>query len=180
MRNLLTVTALLISVTGIVVSLAREELRCQLGLQSAECAGRVEREQPSAATAQEATPERVTTRGNRNPAQMLIEKLPTAEQVRNVITPDSPEATQGQKAIQKPTEPKALPPVGEETQPIAPPAQEKITPEPSQETAKTPSETISETPGQSSVEPSTQPSAPAIAPDGQPIPVIPPENQSSQ
>lgn len=37
MRNLLTLVALLLSTTGIVVSLAREELRCRLGLSSAEC-----------------------------------------------------------------------------------------------------------------------------------------------
>lgn len=37
MRNLITVIALIVSITGVFVSLAREELRCRLGLQSAEC-----------------------------------------------------------------------------------------------------------------------------------------------
>ncbi len=37
MRNLITVVALIVSITGIFVSLAREELRCRLGLQSSEC-----------------------------------------------------------------------------------------------------------------------------------------------
>ncbi|MFN9174348.1 MAG: hypothetical protein ACK58N_07505 [Synechocystis sp.] len=37
MRNVLTLVALLLSSTGIFVSLAREELRCRLGLSSTEC-----------------------------------------------------------------------------------------------------------------------------------------------
>lgn len=37
MKNLITVIALLLSMTGIFVSLAREELRCRLGLSSNEC-----------------------------------------------------------------------------------------------------------------------------------------------
>jgi hypothetical protein len=37
MRNALTVFALLLSSTGIFVSLAREELRCRIGLSSTEC-----------------------------------------------------------------------------------------------------------------------------------------------
>ncbi|MEB3312358.1 MAG: hypothetical protein VKJ02_19200 [Snowella sp.] len=37
MRNVITVVALMVSIIGIFVSLAREELRCRLGLQSAEC-----------------------------------------------------------------------------------------------------------------------------------------------
>jgi len=37
MRNLLTLAALLLSTTGIFVSLAREELRCRLGLSSTAC-----------------------------------------------------------------------------------------------------------------------------------------------
>ncbi len=189
MRNLLTVTALLISVTGIFVSLAREELRCQLGLQSAECAGRVEQLQPSSstATAQEPTQELKKTESPRHPGQMLMEKLPTAEQVRNIIAPSSTETTSGQKAIQKPTrtEPKTLPPVGEETPPIAPPAQEKMPAETSQETAQTSPETASNAPAELSPSGATQPSAiqpsaPPLAPDGQPIPVIPPETHTSQ
>ncbi|ACK67968.1 conserved hypothetical protein [Rippkaea orientalis PCC 8801] len=37
LRDVITTCALLVSVTGIGVSLAREEMRCYLGLQSAEC-----------------------------------------------------------------------------------------------------------------------------------------------
>ncbi|WLT39181.1 hypothetical protein NON20_05950 [Synechocystis sp. B12] len=37
MRNALTIFALLLSSTGIFVSLAREELRCRVGLSSTEC-----------------------------------------------------------------------------------------------------------------------------------------------
>ncbi|MEB3161309.1 MAG: hypothetical protein VKL20_07605 [Synechocystis sp.] len=44
MRNVLTLVALLLSTTGIFVSLAREELRCRLGLSSTEC---VATEQPA-------------------------------------------------------------------------------------------------------------------------------------
>ena len=44
MRNVLTLVALLLSSTGIFVSLAREELRCRLGLSSTEC---VATEQPA-------------------------------------------------------------------------------------------------------------------------------------
>jgi hypothetical protein len=37
-KNLLTLVALFVSVSGIAVSLAREEVRCYLGLESSECA----------------------------------------------------------------------------------------------------------------------------------------------
>lgn len=176
MRNLLTVTALLISMTGIVVSLAREELRCKLGLQSGECTVSVEETSPSV-TSQ--TIRRAKTVSN--PAQTLMEKLPSLDSESKAITPGNTEDSQGQKSIQKPTlaDPKT-PPVREETQPIAPPAQEKMTPESSQETAQTSPAVPPESSGQSSPSVSTQPSAPSLAPDGQPIPVIPPEPQTSQ
>ncbi|AIE74801.1 MULTISPECIES: hypothetical protein [unclassified Synechocystis] len=50
MRNVLTVFALLLSGTGIFVSLAREELRCRVGLSSTECP-------PAIAQPENATPQ---------------------------------------------------------------------------------------------------------------------------
>jgi hypothetical protein len=46
MRNLLTLVALLVSVSGIAVSLAREEVRCYLGLESVKCLA-TEKSQPT-------------------------------------------------------------------------------------------------------------------------------------
>jgi len=47
MRNFLTVLALLLSGTGIFVSLAREELRCRVGLSSAACAPAIAQPDPN-------------------------------------------------------------------------------------------------------------------------------------
>ncbi len=56
-RDVLTACALLVSVTGIGVSLAREEMRCYLGLQSTECSkSEVKVLSPKSSSDQETSP----------------------------------------------------------------------------------------------------------------------------
>ena len=56
MRNLLTLVALLVSVSGIAVSLAREEVRCYLGLESVKCLA-TEKSQPTQRVTESKPPE---------------------------------------------------------------------------------------------------------------------------
>lgn len=85
MKNILPILALLMSVSGIAVSLGREEVRCHLGLESAACPREEEKtSEDTPATTPESPP--ATT-----PESPQIEETPT-ETTRNSEVSPSPES----------------------------------------------------------------------------------------
>jgi hypothetical protein len=187
MRNAITVVALLISMTGIFVSLAREELRCKLGLNSADCPPLSSR----------------TTSSQENQPNFSLPKIfknhsTTTENVKNkeksAETPQqSPEIPQlsgidttkteamGNKLLKSDSE--ASNTIQNETSPFnsgpsnpEPVENAKVTSEyPSQESSQIDQENQNNPSNDSS--PAQTPSH--LAPDGQPIPVIPPSPAAS-
>ncbi|MGL5033715.1 MAG: hypothetical protein ACRC6M_07935 [Microcystaceae cyanobacterium] len=121
MRNLITAFALLVSLTGVFVSLAREELRCKLGLNSEECAKALQKTEPipdaiAPGSKNVATPPRrsqVST-SEEMPDQKAIQVLESPPQTElsttNKMTQGEDKTTDitGQKML-KPTEEKAVP-----------------------------------------------------------------------
>lgn len=95
MRNFLTLVALLLSSTGIFVSLAREELRCRIGLSSSEC---------SPSLAQPQTPNPIVESGQGIGGGQRSDSPETAatnrgsisatiEEIRDKVTPTEPTTT---------------------------------------------------------------------------------------
>ncbi|MFN7556272.1 MAG: hypothetical protein ACK5QL_15035, partial [Microcystis sp.] len=71
MNNILPILALLMSVSGIAVSLGREEVRCRLGLESAACPREEEKTSEDTPTTTRESPPATT------PESPRIEKTPT-------------------------------------------------------------------------------------------------------
>jgi hypothetical protein len=88
MRNLLTLVALLVSVSGIAVSLAREEVRCYLGLESVKCLA-TEKSQPTQRVTESKPPE--------SPEEKVV---PPPQKT----TESNPEEKSSQKTESKPLE----------------------------------------------------------------------------
>ncbi|MDY7049420.1 MAG: hypothetical protein RPG89_12575 [Microcystis panniformis WG22] len=81
MKNILPILALLMSVSGIAVSLGREEVRCHLGLESAACPREEEKtSEDTPATTRESPP---ATTPATTPESPRIEATP-AETTRNI------------------------------------------------------------------------------------------------
>jgi hypothetical protein len=80
-KNLLTLVALFVSVSGIAVSLAREEVRCYLGLDSSECAAT----RPiSPVTKPPVTP------APQPPQEVVKEETKPSEPIQPLETPETP------------------------------------------------------------------------------------------
>ncbi|MFM1841590.1 MAG: hypothetical protein RLZZ490_321 [Cyanobacteriota bacterium] len=117
MRNVLTLVALLLSSTGIFVSLAREELRCRLGLSSTEC---MATEQP-ASPSQETTitgdrqvnlqPEERNTAQPHPPSPIpsTAKLMETVDQLRETVLPKSDPDNPAQDTTTAPIAPAAPP-----------------------------------------------------------------------
>ena len=101
MRNLLTLMALLLSSTGIFVSLAREELRCRLGLSSSECMSADRQFNPVNGSRISADPQansskkglNATQPDRKSPIPSTAKLMETVDQLRETMTPKAdPEA----------------------------------------------------------------------------------------
>ena len=184
MRNAITVVALLISMTGIFVSLAREELRCKLGLNSADCPPLSSRTTSS----QENQP-------NFSLPKILKKHSTPTENVRNeeksTVTPQqSPEIPKLSGIDTTKTEAMGNTLLNSDSEPANTTKNENSplnsgpsNPEPV-ENAKATSEYPSQESSQIDQENQNNNSSPTqtpshLAPDGQPIPVIPPSPVTS-
>ena len=184
MRNAITVVALLISMTGIFVSLAREELRCKLGLNSADCPPISSRtnfrqeNQPNFSLPKilknHSTPtENVKTeeKSTENPQQS-----PETPKLSDIDTTKT--EAMGNKLLKSDSEPANT--TKNETSPLnSSPSNPDLV-----ENAKATSEYPSQESSQMDQENQNNHSSPTqtpshLAPDGQPIPVIPPSPVAS-
>ncbi|MBR8829842.1 MAG: hypothetical protein N5P05_001201 [Chroococcopsis gigantea SAG 12.99] len=117
MKNILTLLALLISVSGIGVSLAREEVRCLLGLESSCSAGKLpEKEIAPAEKATNPQPETTKVKSTTyEPKKALKEET---SQPETVIKEDIPVST---KQEDKTNELKAIPEPNSQPLEVIPP-----------------------------------------------------------
>ncbi|MEB3189334.1 MAG: hypothetical protein VKL42_03205 [Snowella sp.] len=187
MRNAITVVALLISMTGIFVSLAREELRCKLGLNSTDCPPISSRtnfrqeNQPHFSLPRILKNHSTTTETGKNEEKSTA--IPQA-------SPESPKASDidttkteamGNKLLNSDSEPANT--TKNETAPLnsGPSHPEPV--ENAKATSEYPSQESSQMDQENQNNPShdSSPAQPAshLAPDGQPIPVIPPSPVAS-
>jgi hypothetical protein len=86
MKNLLTLIALFVSTSGILISLAREEVRCYLGLESLKC-GASRQESPQRVSPSPARVEQVRVKETPLPASQPLEVIPAPETEQSVSIP---------------------------------------------------------------------------------------------
>jgi hypothetical protein len=184
MRNAITVVALLISMTGIFVSLAREELRCKLGLNSADCPPISSRtnfrqeNQPNFSLPKIFKNHSTTTETGKNEEKSTVipQKSPESPKPSDIDTTKT--EAMGNKLLKSDSE--ASNTIQNETSPLN---SGPSNPEPV-ENAKATSEYPSQESSQIDQENQSNNSSPTqtpshLAPDGQPIPVIPPSPVAS-
>lgn len=177
---MLTIAALLLSTTGIFVSLAREELRCRLGLSSSECLSAQPQEVSPAnpqLVAAPSTNSQTTAQGTndtqpevKSPIPSTAKLMETVDRLRETMTPSATENTEtpdsapnAAKDGSTPTEPASA------SQPESPPI-----PMTSKENAV--DAAIMGDPSPAKPEPETEPIAPPAAKNedtSQHIPVVP-------